>query len=156
MKRFSALLLVLALAVVFTGCAKRLSKEQMIEKGKYLVSACGVLKEHTPLRDGTGSYAQIDAISKPTKKVIASGEYDRAAAAARERERAAKYGHEADDDDRAETAAPAAPARSPYRPQPAAPAMPPPPVGFVPAAIPAPPAAAAAPADNPENDDVPF
>ncbi len=52
MKRFSALLLVLALAVVFTGCAKRLSKEQMIEKGKYLVSACGVLKEHTPLRDG--------------------------------------------------------------------------------------------------------
>ena len=52
MKRFSALLLVLALAVVFTGCAKKLSKEQMIEKGKYLVSACGVLKEHTPLRDG--------------------------------------------------------------------------------------------------------
>ncbi len=52
MKKVAALLLVVALAVVFTGCAKKLSKEQMIEKGKYLVSACGVLKEHTPLREG--------------------------------------------------------------------------------------------------------
>ena len=123
-----------------------------------LIGACAtVVVSHEPLRDGSGVFAKIDAISKPTKKVVASGEYDRTAAAQRERERAAKYGNEEeDDDDRAAAPAPAAPRRMVTPPA----AMPAPPA----VAYPVPPAAAAAPPpplaalppDHPENDDVPF
>jgi hypothetical protein len=48
------LLFCVATAVFFAvcGCGKRLSREEMVDKGKYLVTACGVLNFHTPLKDG--------------------------------------------------------------------------------------------------------
>ena len=41
-----------AVLILGAGCAKKLSKEEMVERGRYLVNSCGVLKEHTPLKDG--------------------------------------------------------------------------------------------------------
>ncbi|MEI7903977.1 MAG: cytochrome c [Candidatus Firestonebacteria bacterium] len=41
-----------ALMLGVSGCAKKLSKEEMVERGRYLVNSCGVLKEHTPLKEG--------------------------------------------------------------------------------------------------------
>ncbi len=41
--------------MVFLGvaCSKKLSKDEMIERGKYLINACGVLAHHTPIgKDG--------------------------------------------------------------------------------------------------------
>lgn len=52
-KRAIGCMLVLCLAFVFGSCGKKLTKEEMLEKGKYLVNACGVLSHHTPLgKDG--------------------------------------------------------------------------------------------------------
>ena len=127
-----------------------------------LIGACAtIVVSHMPLRDGTGNYATIDAISKPTKKVIASGEYDRAAAVQRERERVSKYGTEPDDDERATASAAAPRAVNCAAAAAAHPKMstPPPPPAEAFAGVPA----AAAPlsagpvvAADPESDDVPF
>lgn len=45
--------LVFCMAFVFGSCGKRLSKDEKIERGKYLINACGVLSHHTPIgKDG--------------------------------------------------------------------------------------------------------
>jgi hypothetical protein len=52
LKRLVFVCFAAALAFGITGCAKKLSKEEMVERGRYLVNACGVLREHTPMKDG--------------------------------------------------------------------------------------------------------
>ncbi len=116
---------------------------EKIDLDDLIGASCTLVIGHKPSADGTKVYANIDAISKPTKKVIPSGTYD--ALAARQRfadwkaknnlppmpmtlpkPKAAKDNGEGSDLG-PQTAAPA-PARSaappPYRPLPAAPVAP--------------------------------
>ncbi|OGF44271.1 MAG: hypothetical protein A2231_02055 [Candidatus Firestonebacteria bacterium RIFOXYA2_FULL_40_8] len=53
LKKAVMLSVVCCIAFFSFGCAKKLSKDEMIERGKYLVNACGVLAHHTPIgKDG--------------------------------------------------------------------------------------------------------
>ncbi len=50
-----AIMFSMVCCLVFLGvaCSKKLSKDEMIERGKYLINACGVLAYHTPIgKDG--------------------------------------------------------------------------------------------------------
>ncbi|MCX5777142.1 MAG: hypothetical protein NTX32_05915 [Candidatus Firestonebacteria bacterium] len=39
--------------ILTTACSKKMSKDELIERGKYLVNCCGVLAHHTPIgKDG--------------------------------------------------------------------------------------------------------
>lgn len=63
---------------------------ETIELSKLLGACCTLVLSHQPKRDGTGNYVSIDAISKATKKLAPSGEYDPAAARERMNEWRAK------------------------------------------------------------------
>ncbi|MFH1074628.1 MAG: hypothetical protein V1752_06030 [Candidatus Firestonebacteria bacterium] len=53
LKKAVMLSVVCCVAFFSFGCSKKLSKDEMIERGKYLVNACGVLAHHTSLgKDG--------------------------------------------------------------------------------------------------------
>ena len=53
LKKAIMLSAVCCIAFFSFGCSKKLSKDEMIERGKYLVNACGVLAHHTPIgKDG--------------------------------------------------------------------------------------------------------
>ena len=54
-----------------------------IELDSLIGKCCTVVVSHTESQDGTRTYANIDAVSKPTKKFEASGDYDPAAARTR-------------------------------------------------------------------------
>ncbi|MEI6193517.1 MAG: hypothetical protein WCS42_04215 [Verrucomicrobiota bacterium] len=56
---------------------------ETIPLGKLIGACCTLVVSHSQSPDGTKTYANIDAVSKPTKKVIPSGQYDPAAARAR-------------------------------------------------------------------------
>jgi hypothetical protein len=105
---------------------------ETIDLAKLLGASCTLVISHQQNLSGK-TYASIDAVSKPTRKVAPSGQYDPAAA----RQRYAEW--------KAKQATPRTNA-----PAPAAAA----PVAASPTAVPTAPAPAAAPFDN--SDDVPF
>ncbi|MFH1073513.1 MAG: hypothetical protein V1752_00330 [Candidatus Firestonebacteria bacterium] len=59
-------LLAVCFAVFFSfGCSKKMSEYEMIERGKYLAGACGVLAHHTPIgKDGKPEFNKFMAGSK--------------------------------------------------------------------------------------------
>ncbi|OGF47277.1 MAG: hypothetical protein A2231_05020 [Candidatus Firestonebacteria bacterium RIFOXYA2_FULL_40_8] len=66
-ERGTALKKTMLFAVFFTvffsfGCSEKISKYQMVERGKYLVGACGVLNHHTPVgSDGKPDFSKFMA-----------------------------------------------------------------------------------------------
>ena len=63
MLRKAAVAVVLfAVVIVFVSCGGKPSKEEMLEKGKYMVNAAGVLNYHTPTgKDGKPDYLKFMA-----------------------------------------------------------------------------------------------
>lgn len=81
---------------------KDVAPGEIVDLGKLIGASCTLVISHVTRDDGF-LYAQIDAVSKPTKKLKPSGDYDGAAMRERIAEWAAKNG--------AAQPAPAAPAR---------------------------------------------
>ena len=65
---------------------------ESVDLEKLIGASCTLVVSHQKSADGQKTYANIDAISKPTKKVIPSGTYDKAAARQRFAEWKAKQG----------------------------------------------------------------
>ncbi len=104
---------------------------ESVDLQKLIGASCTLVISHSKSPDGQKTYANIDAISKPTKKVVPSGQYDPAAARKRFAEWKAKQGlptapggapAPADDGDGTDLGPAAAEPRPGYKPTPAAPA----------------------------------
>ena len=69
-----------------------IGENEKIDLDKLIGAGCTLVVSHQKSADGSKTYANIDAISKPTKKVVPSGTYDPAAARQRFAEWKAKQG----------------------------------------------------------------
>jgi len=63
---------------------------EQVDLSRLMGANCTLVISHSQSQDGTRIYAGIDAISKPTKKLVPSGKYDPAATRAKIAEWAAK------------------------------------------------------------------
>ena len=63
---------------------------EQVDLSRLMGANCTLVISHSQSQDGTRTYAGIDAISKPTKKLVPSGKYDPAATRAKIAEWAAK------------------------------------------------------------------
>ncbi len=69
-----------------------IGENESVDLEKLKGACCTLVISHTKSPDGQKTYANIDAISKPTKKLVPSGTYDPAAARKRFAEWKAKQG----------------------------------------------------------------
>lgn len=61
-KKIRGCCLVVSIAFVLVSCTQKPSQEEMVEKGKYLVNAAGVLWYHTPIgKDGRQDFSKLMA-----------------------------------------------------------------------------------------------